>query len=246
MDTDIVPMEGQFVAVADTDPFDVVEYARKCAMAIKPIINADPKKLEINGKRYLYFESWQTIGWFYGVTSQVIDTYELTTAEGKFRGYGAKANAIRGESVMATAYSECSIDEARWKGRDRYAVLSMAQTRAMAKSLRSCLAWVAVLGGYGSSTAEEMEDMRKPEPKRRPGPKSQPKTCSRELKSVEPTTHERVNNLMASDETGLIARNVVKDKSWNITDTGELSEYQAQVIIAVCEGRDEKDVTYNA
>ena len=73
-----------------------------------------------------------------------------------------------------------------------------------------------------------------------------PVPCSQEAASVGKETHRQVNHYMASDETGLIARNVVKDKSWNITDTGELSEYQAQVIIAVCEGRDEKDVTYNA
>jgi hypothetical protein len=256
MDNSIVPVEGQFVAVSATQPDDVVAYARKCAQAIKPIIDAEPRRLVINTKRYLYFESWQTIGWFYGVTAQVVDTYELTTAEGRFRGYGAKANAIRGGETIATAYSECSTDEANWRGRDRNAVLSMSQTRAMGKALRSCLAWVAVLGGYGATTAEEMEGMEKPEAaKARPAParkakaeepksdtKPEAPTYPRDPGSVTPETKAKVVAYMKADATGIAARNVVKAKGWELKDTGDLSEYQAQVIVAVCEGRDEKDV----
>ena len=60
--------------------------------------------------------------------------------------------------------------------------------------------------------------------------------------SVTPQTKAKVNHYIAADETGLIARKLVKAKGWTISDTGELSELQAQIIIAVCEGRDEADV----
>jgi hypothetical protein len=232
------------VAVAETQPEDVVAYATRCAKAIKPVIDAAPKKLVINDKLYLYFESWQTIGWFYGVTAQVVETHELTTEEGRFRGFGARANAIRGGQVIATAYAECSTDEARWKGRDRFAVLSMAQTRAMAKVLRSCLAWVAVLGGYGPTAAEEMEDQERPAPKKAsPKPKpDKPAGVSRDQGSVTAATKAKVNEYMDAEDKGLVSRKLVKAKGWELKDTGDLSEYQAQVIIAVCEGRDEKDV----
>jgi hypothetical protein len=76
----------------------------------------------------------------------------------------------------------------------------------------------------------------------RPATKGGPPAYSQEPNSVSPQTKARVNHYMAADETGLMARNVVKAKGWVIKDTGDLSEYQAQVIIAVCEGRDEKDV----
>lgn len=99
----------------------------------------------------------------------------------------------------------------------------------------------------------------KPEPKRKPGPKPKkaeavapstttvvvsegPPPYSREMSSVSPHSQERVNALMKADETGLIARQVLHKKHWDLKSTKELSEYQAQVIIAVCEGRDEADV----
>lgn len=99
----------------------------------------------------------------------------------------------------------------------------------------------------------------RPEPKRKPGPKPKkaeavapstttvvvsegPPPYSREMSSVSPRSQERVNALMKADETGLIARQVLHKKHWDLKNTGELSEYQAQVIIAVCEGRDERDV----
>jgi len=266
-----VPVEGQFVGVAATQPEDVVAYARKCAQAIKPIIDAEPRRLVINKKRYLYFESWQTIGWFYGVTAQVVDTYELDT-EGRFRGYGARANAIRGGATIATAYSECSIDEANWRGRERNAVLSMAQTRAMGKALRSCLAWVAVLGGYGATTAEEMEGMDKPEAARaRPAPAPARGKAKGEAKPepeeppVEPPTdapsdakparaHRRepgslsteqktiINQLLAVEKTKGSIQSFVKQQGWTIQKSAELSEYQAAVILHVLDGGAAEDI----
>jgi hypothetical protein len=44
----------------------------------------------------------------------------------------------------------------------------MAQTRACAKVLRTCLAWVVVLAGYEPTPAEEMPDPEKPKAKKAP------------------------------------------------------------------------------
>lgn len=41
---------------------------------------------------------------------------------------------------------------------------SMAQTRACAKALRNCLSWVAVLGGFGETPAEELDGMAERHP----------------------------------------------------------------------------------
>ena len=88
--------------------------------------------------------------------------------------------------------------------------------------------------------------MERPAPKGKPGPKpradSGPEPCSREPGSVTPHSQERVNALLKGDDTGLAAREIIKNKAWEISKTGELSEFQAQVIIAVCEGRDEADI----
>ena len=71
---------------------------------------------------------------------------------------------------------------------------------------------------------------------------SGPEPANREKGSVLPTTKAKVNHYMAADATGLMVRKLVKAKGWQLEGTADLSEYQAQIIIAVCEGRDEADV----
>ena len=82
-----------------------------------------------------------------------------------------------------------------------------------------------------------------PEPDRQPIAASDgPKPCSREAGSIHPETVKRVVALMNADETGLRARKLAEKKGWEAHDLGVWSEYQGQVIVAVCEGRDEADV----
>ena len=70
---------------------------------------------------------------------------------------------------------------------------------------------------------------------------SQP-TYSQEKGSIAKETLAKVNAYRRADATGLTVTNLVKAKGWKLSGTADLSEYQAQIIIAVCEGRDESDV----
>jgi len=65
---------------------------------------------------------------------------------------------------------------------------------------------------------------------------------SQEPGSVTAETKAKVIAYMKADATGLKAQGVVKAKGWQLEGTADLSEFQAQTIIAVCEGRDEADV----
>jgi hypothetical protein len=67
-------------------------------------------------------------------------------------------------------------------------------------------------------------------------------TYSQEKGSIAKETLAKVNAYRRADATGLTVTNLVKAKGWKLSGTADLSEYQAQVIIAVCEGRDESDV----
>jgi len=58
--------------------------------------------------------------------------------------------------IIATAESMCSSKENNWRGRDEYAIKSMAQTRATAKACRLAFSWIMVLAGYEPTPAEEM------------------------------------------------------------------------------------------
>ncbi len=92
----------------------------------------------------------------------------------------------------------------------------------------------------GKAKAEAQPETPEAKPEE-PAPDGPP-AYSKEPKTVTPQTKAKVNHYMAADATGLTARKLVKSKGWELSDTGDLSEYQAQVIIAVCEGRDEADV----
>jgi hypothetical protein len=132
------------------DPEVALAGAQKAARALLKIVS-QKRQIVINGKHYLTFEDWQTIGRFYGVTVGVVSTSKTDN------GYAARAAVYNREgTVISAAESICTRSERTWKERDEYAIKSMAQTRACAKALRNVLAWVAVLAGFEGTPAEEI------------------------------------------------------------------------------------------
>ena len=71
---------------------------------------------------------------------------------------------------------------------------------------------------------------------------SGPAPASREKGSITPETKAKVIAFYKADDSGLKVVNLVKAKGWSLGGTADLSEYQGQIIVAVCEGRDEADV----
>ena len=141
------------------NPATVVSEARLAAKALKDVIDSKPRKVVINGKRYLEFDDWQLLGAFYGVTAKVLGTSEIRDDKEKCIGFLAKAVAVKDNVEIAAAEAECLSYENNWKYKafnQRFMIRSMAQTRACSKALRNCLAWIVVLAGYASTPAEEM------------------------------------------------------------------------------------------
>lgn len=137
------------------DPQKDIENAQKAAKALMAVIAAT-KPLEMNGKRYLYFEHWQTVGQFFNSTVGIEWTKELIEGE-QFYGYEAKAVIYNPQGiVVGGAESMCTIDENNWSNKPKFQLKSMAQTRAMAKALRSRFGFIAVLAGVEATPAEEM------------------------------------------------------------------------------------------
>jgi len=150
------------LAIIEQEPEEIVIRGQKAAAQLQKVIGSKEKKLMLGGKQYLFFEDWQTIGKFYGVTAQVKSTEELRE-DGKLVGFSAYAVALAGGIEVSGAESECCFDEPNWNGKPRFQLRSMAQTRACAKSLRNCLGWVAVLAGYEATPAEEMTETTQPQ-----------------------------------------------------------------------------------
>jgi hypothetical protein len=144
-------------------PQIVIDEARKAAAALTQIIESNPDKLVLNKKTYLFFEQWQMLARFYGVTTGAADQVPTKFVEyGEARGFEACAEAVLVSTgqVISRAEAMCLDDEWKWEGKPLFQLKSMAQTRACAKALRNVLAWVVVLAGYCPTPAEEIEGDR--------------------------------------------------------------------------------------
>ena len=157
MTDELTVIENQDLAL-NRDPDVVLAEATKAAQALKRVIDNKPKKVIINNETYLEFEDWQTVARFYGLSARVVHTAMVEI--GEVRGYEAHAEVwhIAGGKMVSSAESMCLNDEERWQSRPLFQLRSMAQTRACAKALRNCLAWVVVLAGYRPTPAEEIID----------------------------------------------------------------------------------------
>jgi hypothetical protein len=152
----IIPAPNLTLAIQRA-PEVVLAEAAKAAQALRAVIESKPNKCVINGKTFLQFEDWQTLGRFYGITSAARTTTYLE--QGRVRGYECHAEAllVSADQVIGAAQAMCMDDEQKWHDKPLYQLRSMAQTRAQAKALRGVLAWVAVLAGYQATPAEEMD-----------------------------------------------------------------------------------------
>lgn len=168
-------MEPKELAIQSRDilalgraPDVVLEEAHKAASALTKVIESKPKKVVLNGKTYLQFEDWQTLGRFYGVTAIVLDTkyVEFGADDEKTRGFESRAQAllVGTNQVISAAEAMCLDDEQNWRSKPLFQLKSMAQTRACAKALRNVLAWVVVLAGYQATPAEEMTGNEEAQP----------------------------------------------------------------------------------
>jgi hypothetical protein len=164
--------------IANFDPQKQVEQAKVAAQALMSVIQQKTKKVEFNGEQYLEFEDWQTIAQFYNHTVGIEKT-ETIEQNGKIIGFVAKATLYHNGVIVGGAEAACMGDEDNWRlephvnkwgktipGKPLFQLRSMAQTRAMAKALRSRFGFVAVLAGFKPTPAEEMQDVfDKPDPK---------------------------------------------------------------------------------
>lgn len=162
--TALIPVSPPLDALAIQRAPDVVlEEATRAAKALAQVIEGKPKKVVFNGKTYLQFEDWQTLGRFYGVTAVAKSTRYVTYGEGEYmvRGFEATAEAllVSGDQIISSAEAMCLDDESNWANKPLFQLKSMAQTRACAKALRNVLAWVVVLAGYAPTPAEEMDSV---------------------------------------------------------------------------------------
>ena len=151
--TDVVPIDPapSTTLFRTDDPVEVLERATAVANALKPAIANQRMVVNIHGRDHITVEGWQTLGAMLGVTPVCVWTHPIE------KGWEARVEARTLDGrVIGAAEAECLRDERQWKTRDDFALRSMAQTRATSKALASVLRFVATLGGYEGTPAEEM------------------------------------------------------------------------------------------
>ena len=147
---EIAVVESQAVNLVG-NPQDRLKQANEAAKALMTV--AQP--VSIQGKPYLTIKDWQTIGSFYGLFAGA-DEAEPVNID-NVTGFRAKAVVRTADGTIISSAMAYCLDEGIWKGREKFAQASMAQTRAASKALRNCVGWVAHLAGYEATPAEEMD-----------------------------------------------------------------------------------------
>ena len=153
---DLVTSEPAPMAL-NLSPQEQVERGSEMAKVLKQVVDQANLSQRFGKKEHLMFEAWQTIGRFFQCTPVTEWTKPIKDGD-TVVGWESRVQVVdeRGMTIGA-AESMCATDEKNWKNRHQYAIRSMAQTRAAGKALRSVFAWVAVLGGYSPTPAEEMD-----------------------------------------------------------------------------------------
>ena len=154
------------------DPEAEVVWASECAKALVRVIDSQPgMRVKIGTSDYVKVEGWQVLGAMTKVDCVRVEwTREYRDpATQEAIGWEARVQVQdRDGNVRGEGEASCLRTEKNWKGRDDFALRSMAQTRAMGKAYRMALSYIVGLAGYATVPAEEMPDYK---PERKDAPK---------------------------------------------------------------------------
>jgi len=144
----------------------------RVAKKLQDFVDKQQLSIEIAGKRYVLMEGWQFVAALDNVIPKVVrvenlsEEYEETLPNGQI----VKRKEIKwlaevevydkNGNVISKGFGLASSKEAKRKGQDEYAILSMAQTRAIAKALRNRYGWLMKLAGYEPTPAEEIDGIK--------------------------------------------------------------------------------------
>lgn len=130
-----------------------VMIATGIANTLKSVLIQQHLYVEINGHKYITVDGWSVLGNVLGCSIIVEEVSEIeTNVKAKF-GYKARVSIKHNNDTLATCEA---IAERNKVQKDRYAVYSMAQTRAVGKCFRLAFSWIVNLAGFKSTPFEEM------------------------------------------------------------------------------------------
>lgn len=126
------------------------------AAELKKFIVQENLFTTIANKKYVEVQGWQFCMLATGVVPIVVETVDLSKDdEIKYKAV-VELRRMSDDKVMGSGVAICSNKESKKKSFDDYAVLSMAQTRAIGKAGRNLYGWLMKMAGYEATPAEEM------------------------------------------------------------------------------------------
>lgn len=144
--------------IAVTKQFDINSPAEmtKMAVVLKSHVVGHKLYSNIKGKNYAHVEGWQFAGGMLGIMPLITEVIDVSkTGETKWKAT-CEIVSMKDGKVMGRGFAVCSSKEGSKKSFDEYAILSMAQTRAIGKAYRNLIGWVMKLAGYEATPSEEM------------------------------------------------------------------------------------------
>jgi len=140
----------------------------QAAKIIKNYIIKNGLSVKIANKDYVMVEGWQFAGSLMNLFPKVAKVEKIE--ENKWIAQVDLINR-RTKEVISTGFALCTKAEQKKATFDEYAILSMAQTRAIGKAFRNVIGWIIKLAGYEPTPAEEIKG--KPIPQSAAGPTDQ-------------------------------------------------------------------------
>lgn len=143
--------------VALTKTYNMQKPAEVLQMAktLKAYVVKEKLYTTISGKNYAHVDGWQFAGFLTGLDVIVDEPKNLSV--GQEIKWSCAAHLLdKTGKVVAHGFALCSNKESKKKSFDEYAIMSMAQTRAIGKVFRNKIGWVMKLAGYQSTPSEEM------------------------------------------------------------------------------------------
>ena len=129
----------------------------KLSTELSQLIKEKGLSSNIQGKQFVNVEGWQFAGASLGLMPIITITTDLSKDdEIKYMATCEVRNITSGQ-LVATGIALCSNKEKTKRFFDEYAILSMAQTRAIGKAYRNLLAWLMKAAGFEATPAEEMD-----------------------------------------------------------------------------------------
>lgn len=126
------------------------------ARVLKEHIVKNQLSVAIQGKQYVMVEGWQFAGGLLGTMPRIAEVTNLSKDDEVKWMARAEIVEIKSGKVVATGFAICSKKESKKATFDEYAILSMAQTRAIGKAYRNVIGWVIKMAGYEATPSEEI------------------------------------------------------------------------------------------